>query len=116
MGSLRDELAADYAEAIGGYEQTFEWEGESFACVRTTDVAGLTLRPGGGGFEEQDITDRITASLPLVLANGVVLTDLSAPVVGDLLDGYSLQVKRVDPNVGQLVLWAGPPDGGGASE
>ena len=79
MGSLRDELAADYADAIGGYEQTFEWEGETFACVRSTDAAGLSIRPGGG-----------------------------------LLDGYSLQVKRVDPNIGQIVLWAGPPDGGGA--
>ena len=99
MGSFADDLAADLADAIGDYEQTFVWNGETLPCVRTTDPAALMQGPGG---TEEDISDRITVPLS-------ALDPDDLPTQGDLIDGYALQILRTDPNVGHLVLWCGPP-------
>ena len=99
MGTLRDDLAADMAEAIGDYDQSFEWKGKSYPCVRTTDPAALTVGPGG---DQDGISDRVTVALP-VFAGGRL------PEQGDLVDKYALQILKLDPNVGHLVLWLGPP-------
>ena len=39
--SLGEELAADLAAAIGGYEQRFIWRGTSYACVINHDTSIL---------------------------------------------------------------------------
>ena len=99
MGTLRDDLAADYADAVGDYEQTFEWKGETYPCVRTTAPAGVDDEAGG---EQLQISDRIT----------VAIADLPAgkrPIQGDLVDRYRLQILKDDFNVGHLVLWCGVP-------
>ena len=99
MASLREQLAADYAAAIGGYEQKFQWEGTWYPCVRTTEPAALESGPGG---DELMVSDRITAALA-VFKGGVL------PKQGDFIDGYKLQVQRADPNFGHVVLWCAPP-------
>ena len=98
MGTLRDDLAADYAEAIGDYEQTFEWKGNTVPCIRTTAPAGVDDDPGG---QELQASDRIT----------VAIADLPKgkwPAQGDLVDRNTLQILKDDLNVGHLVLWCGP--------
>ena len=98
MGSLADDLAADYAEAIGGYEQTFDWNGHTLPCVRTTAAAALEAYPGG---DEGNISDKITVALS-------DLPDGETPAAGDFIDDGSLQITSTDPNVGHLVLWCTP--------
>lgn len=99
MASLNDDLAADYADAISGYEQTFSWKGKPYSCVRTTDPAALMIVVGG---EEVETRERITAPLS-VFPGG------RCPQQGDMIDEYALQIVKADPNVGHVVLWCAPP-------
>ena len=99
MASLAADLAADLAEAIGLTEQTFEWEGDEFACTRTTAPAeGMT----GLGGDEFMVSDRITVALS-------VFTDGTVPACGDFVDDGAFQIQKVDTNIGHLVLWLVDP-------
>ena len=99
MASFRDELAADYLDAIGDYEQTFLWNNKPYPCVRTTEPAALLVMVGG---DEKMTQERIT--VPLAAFAGKTV-----PKQGDLIDKYALQVVKADPNVGHVVLWCSPP-------
>ena len=99
MASLADDLAADYAEAIGLTEQTFEWEGQTLPCTRTTaPTEGMTSMGG----DEFMVSDRITVALS-------EFADGTLPAFGDFVDDEALQIQKVDPNIGHLVLWLVDP-------
>lgn len=98
MASFADELSADMAAAVGDYDQTFELGGVTYPCVRTTAAAAMTVGPGG--FQEH-ASDRIVVALPDL--KGAV------PKYGDLIDKGALQITKIDPNVGQWILWCEDP-------
>ena len=100
MPSLADELAADLADAVGGYEQTFEWKGRDFPCVRNSAAAGAKDMPGGW-IEGVDFTLLVSLA---VFAGGDV------PQIGDLIDSNAAQIKMIDPNIAQMIIHAGSPD------
>lgn len=104
MATLREQIAADMAAAIECYEQTFEWFGDSYSCVRRDEPTMAELQDAGG-FVEQ-------AKYFLVVAKGAFTGDL--PADGDLINSGTHQIKSVrghkDPASAQLVLAIGTAD------
>ena len=99
MPSLADDLAADLAEAIGLTEQSFEWQGVDYPCTRTTAPTDGMTSLGGDEFM---VSERITVAL-------AVFTDGVLPTFRDFVDSDTLQIQKVDPNIGHLVLWLVDP-------
>ncbi len=69
--SLRDELALDMAAGVGDYEQTFEWNGATYPCVRRDTPTTEEVQEFGGEIEmfqiwitvaKADLADQSVAS------------------------------------------------------
>ncbi|MEA3211321.1 MAG: hypothetical protein QOE70_4378 [Chthoniobacter sp.] len=103
--SLREELARDMGFAITSYRQTFEWQGDEYACVRRDEPTMSELQEGGGFVEK--------AKYFLVVAKAE-FPDGEYPTDGDLINEGAHQVKAVkghkDPAAVQLVLAIGSAD------
>lgn len=122
--SLLSEMQADMAAAIADYEQTFEWLGTDYACVRRTSPTIQEQMDGGW-------VDGVRFSLVVVktLFAEAALEDGSPeglesgdpvglegpyPQIGDLLNNGADQIKSImgatDPATPALILYAGNPD------
>lgn len=103
--SLRDELAADLANAVSLYEQSFEWEGDTYACVRRDIPTAMELQNAGGTI------DGVNYWLVVPKA---VFEDEVFPAQGDLINESQEQIKLVnghqDPAAVQLILSIGSVD------
>lgn len=98
--ALSDDLSADLQAAVADYEQTFEWNGADYPCVRNTDATRLQFQNAGGFIE----TLKYTLLVPIdVLTNG-------QPSIGDLVDSGTAQIKAIDPNRAQLLISVGSVD------
>lgn len=106
MSSLADELAADLADAIGGYEQTFDWNGlGGIPCVRRNMPSGADVQEAGGLILNADYVLIVSkASFP----NGLF------PQTGDLVNDSTAQIKLIsgdeDPATPELLLHIGSVD------
>jgi hypothetical protein len=98
--SLSDDLSADLQAAVADYEQTFEWNGDDYPCVRNTDATRLQLQSAGG------FVDALKYTLLVPIA---ALTS-GQPAVGDLVDSGTAQIKAIDPNRAQLLMFVGSVD------
>lgn len=105
MPSIRDELAADLAKAIGIYGETFEWNGLTLPCVTREEPSGSDLADAGG------FIDGI--KLWIVAAKSVFPGGIF-PEDGDLVNDGAGQIKKIkgvkDSTAPQIVLWIGGVD------
>jgi hypothetical protein len=105
MTTLREELAADMADAIEDYEQSFSWQGDTYACVRSDKPTAMALMTEGGFIDGQSYT--------LVVAKSL-FTDGNYPQKGDLINENIGQIKLAegedDIAAVQLILTVGSPD------
>jgi hypothetical protein len=109
MPSIRDELAADVAAAIALYDQSFEWHGNPYACVRRDTPTAQELQDAGGFIEN--------VLYWLVAAKSVFpgydpANPATFPQAQDLVDNNT--VKKInghkDPAAAQLVFSIGSVD------
>lgn len=102
--SLRSELATDLAHAIELYEQSFEWNGEDYDCVRRDTPTAMEMQEAGGSIEG--------VSYWLVVSKALFPDGF--PQSGDAINEGADQIKRVaghlDPAAVQLVLSIGSFD------
>lgn len=103
MSTLREQLAADMAEAISSYEQTFEWRGKTYPCVRRDLSSGVQWLEGG------NING---ISYTLIVAKAAFIG--AFPKVDDLINENVGQIKQIagdeDASAVQLHLTIGSPD------
>lgn len=93
--TLAEELSADLTAGVADYEQTFEWEGTSYPCVRNPEP--VTAYPEEGG-QVETLAERI-------LVTRAAFHDAGAlPQIGDAIDNGAKQIKSIDPNLAQLIL------------
>ncbi|HEX8312165.1 MAG TPA: hypothetical protein VF614_12655 [Chthoniobacteraceae bacterium] len=85
--TLREQLAADAAAAIAGYEETFQLGGKDFPCVRRDQPTAMDLQESGGFIEGVDYW--------LVVAKAAFPSRNAWPTDGDGINGNAHQVKRV---------------------
>ncbi len=102
---MRQELAADLANAIALYGETFEWNGNVLPCVTREEPSGSELGDAGG------FIDGI--KMWIVVAKSVFPAGVF-PCDGDLVNNATAQIKKIkgreDPGAPQIVLWIGGVD------
>lgn len=109
--TLQEELSADLADAIEDYEQTFEWNGRSYPCVRYNQPTDLEIIEGGfapgiGSASKPGI------DFTFVVAKSVLIHGL--PAIGDPINRGRNQIKNLggddDPTAVSLMIYAGSHD------
>lgn len=111
MPSLRAELAADTANAIALYDQTFEWAGNDYPCVNRDQPTEFELQEAGG------FIDGVNSAI-LVAKSAFAGFDKDNPAtfpqINDLVNSSKHQVKRCvghkDDAAAQLILYIGSVD------
>ena len=96
---------ADLQAAIEDYEQTFEWKGNTYACVRRTFPRSYVIQDAGGYEEKQTVT--------LVVAKSLFVSDDLAPQIGDPIDLGQYQLdddNGRDPTSPQYLFTLALPD------
>jgi hypothetical protein len=105
--SLRDDLSADLAAAVGDYDDVFEWRGNRYACVRSRPQGKFEMLSAGGYID--------SARGTLVVVKSLFARD-NWPQNGDMIDGDRFQIIDIDgkeqPSTVHLMIHFGPPDGG----
>ena len=106
MATTREQIASDLAAAIVLYEQTFQWLGGTFPCVRRDQPTMAEMQEAGGEIEG--------VLYYLVVAKSVFNGPQNFPKNGDLINSDTHQIKKVsghkDPAAVQLVLHIGSID------
>jgi hypothetical protein len=101
--SLRTELDADLVAACADYEDSFEWAGSNYACVRRNLADAHSLVDGGF---------LSNASGSLVVPKSAFAA--SFPQIGDLIDSGTFQITSIDgankSTAPQLIIYFGDPD------
>jgi hypothetical protein len=85
--TLREQLAADSAAAIAGYEETFEHGGADYPCVRRDQPTAMDLQESGGFIDGVDYW--------LVVAKSAFPGRAAWPQDGDGINEDTHQVKKV---------------------
>lgn len=105
--SVRADLATDLAAGLVDYEQSFEWQGLAYPCVRKDGPESFELQPSGGDVDRAE--SRIVVSKASFNAGAGPF-----PQEGDLIDNSSRQIKTIDgekdAGAVQLVIVTGSPD------
>lgn len=110
MPSIREEMAADLANAIALYGQSFEWAGNTYPCVRRDEPTELELQEGG-------FIDGVSAALVVAksaFAGYDPANTATFPYFDSLVNNGKHQVKQIrghkDPAAAQLILYIGSID------
>lgn len=103
--SLASEMALDMAAAIADHEQTFEWEGVSYRCVRNPEPTASIPDEGG---DVESLAERIlvatnAARTQMIKADGTTGT-AGLPSIKDGIDDNAKQIKMIEFNTAQLIL------------
>lgn len=91
--SLADDLAADLAAGIADHEQTMEWNGATYPCVRNPEP--FADQPAEGG-EIQTLAERIVVARTAFTG--------PEPQIGDAIDEGASQIKMIETSVAHLTL------------
>jgi hypothetical protein len=97
--SLRDEIDADLAAAVDVYDQTFEWNGSDWPCVKRSGP--MTIQDAEGGIIEMYGTTILT---PRAQFNG------TEPQNGDAIENSTLQIKSLNPGLSSITIVGGSFD------